>query len=112
MNKETKIQVKLYVVFVVVFVAMFYGYYVFTRFQNKEIVIESMSGDRSSNLVSDTNGVVYKVSNAPLVMHFESAEVLNTLNKSGRTFLVSGYGTRVPVLGLYPVITFATPKQI
>ena len=118
MNKATKAQIKLYTVFVAVFVVMFYGYYAFTRFENKEITIDdqllkaSMSGDRSSNLVSDTDGVVYKVSNAPLVLHFRSAEVLNTLNKSGRTFLVSGYGARVPVLGLYPMITVATPKAI
>ena len=117
MNKETKIQVKLYALFVAVFVVMFYGYYAYTRFQNREITIDdqllktSLSGERSSNLVSDTDGTIYKVSNAPLVLHFRSAEVLNTLNnKSGRTFLVSGYGTRVPVLGLYPMIT--SVKQI
>lgn len=118
MNKDTKTRVKLYAVFVVVFVAMFYGYYAHTRFLNKEITIDdqfvkaSMSGDRSSNLISDTDGVVYKVSNAPLVLHFRSAEVLNTLNKSGRTFIVSGYGTRLPALGMYPVITHVVPKPI
>lgn len=116
MNKQTNTNIKLYALFVAVFVVMFYGYYTYTRFQNKAIIIDdqllktSLSGERSSNLISDTDGTIYKVSNAPLVLHFRSAEVLNTLNnKSGRTFLVSGYGIRVPVLGLYPMITSAVP---
>ena len=116
MKKETNTQFKMYALFVAVFVVLFYGYYTYTRFQNKAIIIDdqllktSLSGERSSNLISDTDGTIYKVSNAPLVLHFRSAEVLNTLNnKSGNTFFVSGYGIRVPVLGLYPIITSAVP---
>lgn len=110
MNTEN---LKLYGLFAAVVVTMFYVYYAMTRFENKKITIDndnivktSLSGDRSQNLISDTDGTMYKVANAPLVFHFKSSEVLNTL-KSGNTFVVSGYGSRVPVFGLYPVITSA-----
>ena len=104
MNTEN---LKLYGLFVTVLVTMFYVYYAMTRFENKKITIDNdKSGDRSQNLISDTDGTMYKVANAPLVFHFKSSEVLNTL-KSGNTFVVSGYGSRVPVFGLYPVITSA-----
>lgn len=118
MNKSIENEMNVYLVFFVVFVVVFYGYYLYTRFSNRMIEIDqsmlkaSTSGQRSSNLISAKDGTLYKVMDAWMLLHFKSAEVLNVLtNKSAETFWVSGYGTRVPALGLYPVITSAIPQN-
>ena len=113
LNKETQNKLNFYLLFFAVFMVLFYSYYTFTRFHGKIIRIDndnllkaSGSGNRSKNLISDTEGTLYRVTDVWPVLHFKSAEVLNTL-KSGEKFVVSGYGTRVPALGLYPVIMSA-----
>lgn len=115
LNKETQAKMNMYLMFFLVLAITFYVYYFATRFTNKVIRIDndnlmkaSTSGNRSKNLVSDTDGTLYRVTDAWGVLHFRSAEVLNTL-RTGEKFIVSGYGTRVPALGLYPVIVSATP---
>lgn len=117
MKQKEISEMNVYLMLVIVFVVVFYGYYFFTRFSNKVIEIDqqmlksSTSGNKSINLVSAKDGTLYKVTDAWLLLHFKSAEVLNVLtNKSSETFYVSGFGMRVPALGLYPVITSAIPK--
>lgn len=106
------VQFKIYFMIIIFVLITSFVYYVFTRFSDKVIVIDDnkifkSSGKRTSNLVSDTEGNLYKVTNSWIILHFNSAEVLNTL-KPGQKFKVSGYGVRFPVLGMYPIITSAT----
>lgn len=58
-------------------------------------------------LITDTNDHVYAVENAPVVMHFTSAEVFGKLQE-GASYTVKGYGVRIPILGWFPNITSAT----
>lgn len=117
MSKDTLTEMNLYIMLAVVFVVVFYGYYLSTRFSNKVIEIDqqmlkaSVSGNKNANLVSAKDGTIYKVTDSWLLLHFKSAEVLNTLtNKTSEIFYVSGFGSRVPALGLFPVITSAIAK--
>lgn len=117
MKQKEISKMNVYIILTVVFVVGFYGYYFFTRFSNKVIEIDqqmlkaSTSGNKNMNLVSAKDGTLYKVTDAWLLLHFKSAEVLNVLtNKTSEIFYVSGFGMRVPALGLYPVITSAIAK--
>ena len=116
-SKEDKAQMKFYVTVLAVFMAVFYTYYFFTRFTdrkitiNKDDMLKSNGQSASKNLVSDSNGVIYSVSSSPLILHFTSSEVLNTL-EAGNTFIISGYGKRVPFLGLYPQIVSIKPVSV
>ena len=60
---------------------------------------------------------VFGVSTNLLVFNFKASELLNQIEE-GETYFVSGYGKRIPMLGLYPKIKnlfdrrFTTPKLI
>ena len=114
MSKEDKATLKMYISVFAVIVVVFYTYYFATRFTNRQITInkddmlKSNGGNAAKNLVSDSNGVIYSVASSPLILHFSSSEVLNTL-EVGDSFVISGYGTRVPALGLYPQIVTIKP---
>lgn len=114
-NARTKIELKFYGTIIAILVALFYIYYISTRFSNRVITIKkddiikaSMNGKGTSNLIGDTDGNIFSVSSNPLVFFFSSAEILNQLEE-GKTYSVSGYGTRIPMLGAYPQITKAVP---
>lgn len=59
---------------------------------------------RGSQQISDNDNNIYTVTNSFLMFHFTSAELFNKLDK-GRTYDVSGYGVRIPFLGMFPNIT-------
>lgn len=110
LNKITK-EHKQVGVLVIVMIVQFCMYYHNTKFENREITIKKddifkahQMGRRASNLVSTDTNEIYRVSNNFLILFFKSSEVLSQLDE-GKTYLVSGYGSRVPWLGLYPEIT-------
>lgn len=89
-------------------------YILLTRFEKVIVVDENMSyggkGKRMvGNLITDKEDNVYMVQNEPLLLHWSSAEILAQLNQ-GQTYKVKGYGRRIPILGLYPVITQVLPS--
>lgn len=55
------------------------------------------------NLVEDKDGNIYEVRNSPLYLHFTAPELLYRL-EVGKSYVVKGYGMRVPFLGWYPTI--------
>jgi hypothetical protein len=100
---------KLFLQFVGILVALFYVYYFATRFSDVHITVKKddmikTNGRYNSNMIGTTDGRVFKVSTNPLVFAFTASEILNELEE-GVTYNVSGYGRRVPMLGLYPQIT-------
>jgi pyruvate dehydrogenase complex dehydrogenase (E1) component len=112
---KSKNELKFYGIILVIFLGIFYVYYMSTKFSNHVITIKkddmtkaSMNGRISRNLIGDTTGNIYSVSSNPLLLFFKSAEILNMLEE-GKTFTVSGYGKRIPMLGVYPQITHASP---
>lgn len=91
------------------FLVLFYVYYFATRFSNVQITVKKddlvkANGRYSSNMIGTTDGRVFKVSTNPLIFAFNAGEILNQLDEQ-TSYTVSGYGRRVPMLGLYPQIT-------
>tara|TARA_B100001250_G_scaffold395356_1_gene400176 strand:- start:74 stop:415 length:342 start_codon:yes stop_codon:yes gene_type:complete len=98
---------------IVFLLAVYYVYYFSTQFTNEQITVVKAelikaNGKYSSNMIGTTDGKVYKISSNMLIGFFDSSEVLATLEE-GKTFLISGYGKRVAMLGMYPMITKAIP---
>lgn len=109
LSKEQKIQLGLLVTVLVIF----YMYYHGTKFENREITIKKDNifkahelTKRTSNLVSTDTNEIYRVSSNFLILFFKSSEILSQLEE-GQTYMISGYGSRIHWLGLYPQITFA-----
>jgi BRCT domain type II-containing protein len=92
---------------------VYYVYYFSTRFTKVQITVKNdfikANGKYSANMIGATDGEVYKISSNMLIGFFVSSEVLATLEE-GKTFLISGYGKRVSMLGMYPMITDAIPR--
>lgn len=101
---------KVYLGVLVMTLAVFYAYYHNTKFVDRAITIKKDLfkahglGKRASNLVSTDTDEIYRVSSNVLILFFRASEVLSQLEEGG-TYLVSGYGSRIPWLGLYPEIT-------
>tara|TARA_Y100000389_G_C17466208_1_gene525835 strand:+ start:3356 stop:3718 length:363 start_codon:yes stop_codon:yes gene_type:complete len=96
---------------IIIFIlCVFYIYYFTTTFERTITIkknINYMSGAgrsiHASNLISDVNNNVYRISNSLLLLRFNAAEMLSKF-ESGKTYKIRGYGIRYPVLGLYPNI--------
>jgi N-glycosylase/DNA lyase len=117
-TNDTLVEIKMYLSIFLVFVTVFYIYYISSRFSKRIITVKKdditkASGKFLSNLIGDTDGNIYAVTSNPLVLFFNSAEILNELEE-GKTYVIGGYGTRVPMFGLYPQITsvISENKQI
>ena len=98
-----------FIYFVIVLFLMFYIYYFCTKFNNVVITINKddivvTSGGNSQNIVSDSDGNVYKISNNVMVFFFTASELLGKLEEN-KKYKINGYGLRIPFLGLYPQIT-------
>jgi hypothetical protein len=63
----------------------------------------------ASNMIVDINHKVYEVSNSILLLKMNAAENISIL-KPGSKYIVKGYGVRVPLLSLYPIITEVISK--
>jgi len=55
------------------------------------------------NFVIDMNDDVYVIDNRYVLLHFDAVNVMTNI-KNNETYLVSGYGVRIPFLELYPNI--------
>ena len=92
-----------FVIFTIVF-NIFYQYG--TRFEKVITVDEKFTygkGSGNSQSISDKDNNIYFVKDSLYYLHFSSLEVFNSLDVNGR-YRISGYGKRVPALGLYPII--------
>lgn len=100
------------IIFFVVILLMVVIYSYSTQF-TKKITIKNLTYFRSSsknshNLISDENNNIYEISNSIWYMFFTSAELYSSL-KDNETYIIKGYGLRIPLLGFYPIIIKATP---
>jgi len=66
------------------------------------------TGRYMRNIILDTNGNVYGVENAYLVLHFDAINKYAALER-GKTYHVSGYGISIPFLQMFPNITQISP---
>lgn len=96
--------------FFVGLILVFYLYYFSTRFTSvitvKKDDIVKTNGRYARNMIGAESGAVYKVSTNILIGAFSATELLNRIEE-GRTYRITGYGRRVPVLGMYPTIVSA-----
>jgi hypothetical protein len=94
-------------IFFTVLFNLFYQYG--TRFEKVITVDEKYTygkGSNNSQSISDKDNNVYFVKDSIYYLHFSSLEVFNSLDVN-KKYKVNGYGVRVPVLGLYPIIISA-----
>lgn len=91
------------IIFTIIFNILYqYG----TRFEKIITVDEKYTygkGSGNSQSVSDKENNIYFVRDSIYFLHFSSLEVFNSLDVNGR-YKISGFGVRVPVLGLYPIV--------
>lgn len=81
-------------------------YYYMTAFDKTVTVKKTYNIYRKHSkglMFEDTNGNIYKVTNAWFKGEFDSMEDWNRL-KDGEKVSVQGYGKRVPILGMYPKV--------
>ena len=113
MSKTLEMWGKIYTGAFVAYAVIFYVYFFFTRWTKTIQVNEEflMGQSRSvANHVVDQKGDVYVIRNSPLVLHFKAAEVAAKI-VDFKEYKVKGYGLRLPILGLFPVITHAQTVQ-
>lgn len=100
----------IYFVFYIIF--MLYINF-FTKFE-KTITINNLDYYRGSktglNLVTDTNGIVYIISNSLFQGFFTGPELYSSL-RVGKTYNIKGYGIRIPIISNYPHIISAIEKK-
>ena len=84
----------------------------FSNYTVKTITVKSKtaysSGRAHYNMIIDTNGNTYFVENYIFIGLFNSAEIYGSMDV-GKSYSVSTYGVRIPILGLFPNIVKATP---
>ena len=106
-SKEAQLWIRIVVLILVVYYT-YVGTTSFTRTIEVAQHIDYVSGIGrmlyASNMIVDTNNNVYEVSNSLLLLKMNAAENIANL-KPGSKYIVKGYGVRVPILSLYPVIT-------
>jgi hypothetical protein len=78
----------------------------------KQITIKDKTmyapGKYRTNMIIDSNGNAYTVTNDFLIMHYTSIELYGSM-EIGKSYSVLTYGLRLPFLGVFPNIVKATP---
>ena len=102
---EDKMEVNTIILYLV-FIAL--SHYIYTRLTIQKIKITIKSKyifyDRMYKLmISSTDGKIYNVGNNLWYMHFTSSEMWESL-KEGKTYNLTTFGRRIPILDMYPVI--------
>jgi hypothetical protein len=99
---------KYYIILIVTFLVLNAIYAYGTRFEKTIRVkeVNSLRGKYGTNVVADHDGTVYSVSNSFYYLFFNSAELYTQLDAE-KSYKITGYGYRVPILGLFPNIISA-----
>ena len=106
MNFKLNTYWKIVVIIVIFFVVLNIGLYFGTQFTKnitiKDKYIRYRRSSSNYNIV-DTDGNIYQIRNIWFKGDFNRAEDYQRLEK-GKTYNVSGYGIRVPIIDMYPGI--------
>jgi len=101
------------IIFIVIYLIFILYINFFTKFE-KTITINNLDYYRGSktglNLVTDTNGNVYVISNSFLQGFFRGPELYSSL-RVGKTYNIKGYGIRIPIISNYPHIISAIENK-
>jgi hypothetical protein len=99
--------------FVLLIVFFFVTSMVYSHFTSFEKIItvkekDSMrSGKYGQNIIADTDGNVYTVSNSVFYDFFTAMELFAKIELN-QAYKIKGFGYRIPVLGIYPNIISAS----
>lgn len=89
---------------IIIIIIMLYSY--LTKFE-KIITVKEVNNlyiyKSSGNFISDTDNKLYKISNNIYYLFFTSTELYDKID-SNKTYKITGFGKRIPILGLYPQI--------
>lgn len=103
-------QNKMIVFVIVFFILISFMYSYFSTFKKVITVKEKysiMSGKYGQNVITDSDGNVYSISNS-MYHNFFTATELFTKIAVGQTYRVNGFGYRIPFLSIYPNIIKAS----
>ena len=98
---------RIYFSSLVLYVLVFYLYFFLTKFEKKITVSEELLRGQYKhlvNMIADARGEIYVLKEVLLLWSFDASENIARV-EPGKTYLVKGYGVRVPFLALYPTIT-------
>jgi len=88
-------------------------YYYVTRFNKTVVVKKVYDYNKSRNsrglMFEDTESNIYTVNNLWFKGEYDSMEDWNKLSVGG-TYLIEGYGKRIPILNMYPRVYKITQK--
>ena len=105
-----KIQtIHMYVILIVLFFVSSAIYSYATYFTKTITVKEKDSlrgGKYGQNVISDTDGNIYTITNTIFYLFYTSTELYTELAEN-KKYQISGYGYRIPFLGLFPSIISA-----
>ena len=65
------------------------------------------SSNKDYNLILDTNNNLYQIKNSIYYLFFTAAELYQEL-EINKTYKITYYGYRIPILHMYPIIIDAT----
>ena len=102
LNRSWKIIIVILIIFVVLNVVLYFGTHFTKNITIKDKYIRYRRSASNYHVV-DVEGNIYQIRNVWFKADFNRAEDYQTLEK-GKTFNVSGYGIRIPLLGMYPSI--------
>lgn len=108
------IEILRYVFYIISFFLLFdIIFYYFTKFK-KIVTVKSKylrkKGKRDRYMMSDVENNIYHIQNRILSGEFDEAEDWNSIT-IGKTYKISGYKTRIPLLGIYPIIIEIIPIE-
>ena len=112
-NFDTTQKMNMYFAIIAFSITIFYIYFFTTKFE-KSITIKNkfMYGDQkfSKNMISDFKNNIYIVKNSPLLLKFRGPELLSSI-KEDHEYIITGYGRRIPFMGLYENILSIKSKK-
>ena len=89
---------------IIIFFFMLYSY--LTRFE-KIITVKEVNNlyiyKSNGNFISDIDNKLYKILNNIFYLFFTSTELYDKIDEN-KTYKITGFGKRIPILGLYPQI--------
>lgn len=105
---------KFYLYTAIAYIILFYLYFFFTKFTRtitvKDDLIVGVNKKNIMNVIYDTDNNIYIIDNRYLLLQFDAVETITKIEKN-KSYLVTGYGMRIPFLELYENIISVTPLK-
>jgi hypothetical protein len=94
-------------IIIIILIIMINIIYSYSTYFTKTIKIKSADFVRNSkyglNIIADTNNNIYVVHNSLFYGFFEATELYKKI-EIGKTYKITGFGLRIPILNMYPNI--------